>query len=337
MANVKVEKNRYTVDTLYQWDLNQVLEIYGLSLPATPEIHFTNDTMVRAIRRFATMDAAGVIRVEVPNAMLQATATIKALVCIREGEVFKTYHEIRIPVKARKRPADYTITDEDDIYSFLALENLVYDSVSKMEANNAAAMTAAQQAVSTASNAQEVANAAAATAEGIAETANNASATATAAAETANGVAETANAASATATAAKTAAEDAKAAAEDAKTAAETIEGEIAAKLSMALLWENASPESSFAAQTVEIDLTDFIGVFVYYRNQSGGSVYYSTGFIGKGDSFTLLYVPTTSSSAVVTRKGTVDENGVNFLTTSNETTTYDIPVKIYGVKGVIV
>ena len=309
MANVKVEKNRYTVDTLYQWDLNQVLEIYGLSLPATPEIHFTNDTMVRAIRRFATMDAAGVIRVEVPNAMLQATATIKALVCIREGEVFKTYHEIRIPVKARKRPADYTITDEDDIYSFLALENLVYDSVSKMEANNAAAMTAAQQAVSTASNAQEVANAAAATAEGIAETANNASATATAAAETANGVAETANAASATATAAKTAAEDAKAAAEDAK----------------------------FAAQTVEIDLTDFIGVFVYYRNQSGGSVYYSTGFIGKGDSFTLLYVPTTSSSAVVTRKGTVDENGVNFLTTSNETTTYDIPVKIYGVKGVIV
>ena len=126
MPKVKVENNTYTVDKAYQWDLNQVLEIRGLSLPSTPEIHFTNDDMVRAVRRFATMDDAGVIRAEIPNAMLQTTATIKALVCIREGEVFKTYHEIRIPVKGRQRPADYVITDDEDIYSFLALENIVY-------------------------------------------------------------------------------------------------------------------------------------------------------------------------------------------------------------------
>lgn len=186
MAIVTVQNTRYTVDPLYQWDLNQILEIRGLSLASTPEIHFTNDIMVRAIRRFATMDAAGVIRVEVPNAMLQTTAAIKALVCIREGEVFKTYHEIRIPVKARQKPADYTITDEDDIYSFLALENLVYDSVTEMKASNAAAATAAQQAVNTASNAQTVANAAATTANGIAATAENAQTIATNAQNIAN-------------------------------------------------------------------------------------------------------------------------------------------------------
>lgn len=106
--------------------------------------------------------------------------------------------------------------------------------------------------------------------------------------------------------------------------------------LSMGLLWENASPASAFAAQTVEIDLSDYLGVFIYFRNQTVGSVYNSTGFIAKGDEFTLVYVPTTASSAVVTRKGTVDENGVNFLTTSNDTTNYDIPLKIYGIKGVI-
>lgn len=104
----------------------------------------------------------------------------------------------------------------------------------------------------------------------------------------------------------------------------------------IALLWENASPTSAFAAQTVAIDLSGFMGVFIHFKNQSGGSVYNSTGFIGKGEDFTLIYVPTTASSAVVTRKGTVDENGVNFLTTSNETTTYDIPLKIYGIKGAI-
>ena len=182
MANVNVENNSYTVDTLYQWDLNQVLEIYGLSFPSAPEIHFTNDAMVRAVRRFATMDAAGVIRAEVPNAMLQTTATIKALVCIRDGEVFKTYHEIRIPVKARQRPADYTITDDDDIYSFLALENLVYENVDKIEAG----VTVANQAMEAATNAQNVANSAAETAAGIAKTAANAQTIATNAQNVAN-------------------------------------------------------------------------------------------------------------------------------------------------------
>lgn len=104
----------------------------------------------------------------------------------------------------------------------------------------------------------------------------------------------------------------------------------------MELIWQNASPASSFAKQTVGISLADYIGVFIYYKNQTGGSVYNSTGFIGKGEDFTLVYVPTTSSSATVTRKGSVDDNGVSFLATSNDNSGYDIPLKIYGIKGVI-
>jgi hypothetical protein len=194
MAIVKVEKNSYTVDPLYQWDLNQVLEIRGLSMAAVPEVHFTNDAMVRAIRRFATMDAAGVIQVEVPNALLQTAAKIRALVCIREGEVFKTYHDIRIPVKARPQPADYTITDDQDIYSFLELENLVYESTTKTEAAAAAAAASAAQAVSTANAAQATAKKAEETANGIAATADAANTTANAAAATAAEAKSTADA-----------------------------------------------------------------------------------------------------------------------------------------------
>lgn len=168
MAIVKVENKSYTVEPLYQWDLNQVLEIRGLSMHATPEVHFTNEIMARAIRRFATMDATGVIRVEVPNALLQTTCRIKALVCIREGEVFKTYHELQIPVKGRAQPADYTITDDQDIYSFLELENLVRDSVASMEKSNAEAKRQASAATNTANAAATTANAAATTANGIA-------------------------------------------------------------------------------------------------------------------------------------------------------------------------
>lgn len=178
MAIVKVEKNSYTVESLYQWDLNQVLEIRGLSMAAVPEVHFTNDAMARAIRRFATMDASGVIRAEVPNALLQTAAKIRALVCIREGEVFKTYHEIRIPVKARPQPADYTITDDQDIYSFMELENLVYESAVKTAADAEAAAASAAQAVAAAEAAQQTAEEAKNTAAGIAAVAEEAKTTA---------------------------------------------------------------------------------------------------------------------------------------------------------------
>ena len=188
MSVITVEKNNYTAEPMYQWDLNQVLEIYGLSMPAVPEVHFTNDIMVRAVRRFATMDAAGVIRVEVPNALLQTAARIKALVCIREGEVFKTYHEIRIPVKARQQPADYTITDDQDLYSFVELENLVYESVAAM-----------QQSTATANEAKAIATAAKATAESVAGTTDEAKAIATAAKATADAAAKDAKDAAAAA------------------------------------------------------------------------------------------------------------------------------------------
>lgn len=198
---VRVEKNSYTVEKLTQWDLNQTLEIYGLSMAKTPEVHFTTDLMVAAVRRYATMDEAGVIRVEIPNALLQQAQTIKAMVCIREGEIFKTYHTIRIPVRPRQKPADYTITDDQDVYSFLALEDLVTDSVTQMQASNAAlqtALTAKYESV-----AQPVAAAV--------ETANAAAAQASAAAEVAQGIADTAAEAKNTAEQALAAAEEASA------------------------------------------------------------------------------------------------------------------------------
>ena len=166
-AVVTVTKNTYTVDPLYQWDLNQVLEIRGLSMATVPEVHFTNDATARAVRRFATMDAAGVIRAEVPNGLLQSNLKLRAHICTREGELFKTWYTVEIPVKARKQPADYTITDDQDIYSFTMLEDQVREATEDL----AAAVKRVDGAVATA-------NAAKSTAEGIAAIAEDAQATA---------------------------------------------------------------------------------------------------------------------------------------------------------------
>ena len=136
MANVTVQKDRYTVDPLYQWDLNQVLEIRGLSLPSIPEIHFTNDAMDRAIVKQASMDDTGVITVDVPNSLLQKPYKITAYVCIYEGESFQSLYSITILVKARNKPNDYTLEGDSEVYSFNAIENYVNNTVANLIAMN---------------------------------------------------------------------------------------------------------------------------------------------------------------------------------------------------------
>lgn len=129
MSVVRVEKNNYTAEPLYQWDLNQVLEIRGLSLASIPEIHYTNAAMEKALVRQATMDTAGVIRAEIPNSMLQRPYRVTVYVCVYEGTTFHTAYKLEIPVKERPQPADYVLVDDPEVYSFNALEAEVHNVI----------------------------------------------------------------------------------------------------------------------------------------------------------------------------------------------------------------
>lgn len=204
MAIVKVENKTYTVDPLYQWDKNQVLEIRGLSLAKVPEVHFANTYMDRAIVRPASMDTAGVITVQVPNSLLQKAGRITVFLCYYEGDAFRTLYKLEITVKARPMPGDYTFEDDaGEVYSFNALENKVDNALAGFQ-------TLAQEAQASAKAAQD----SAAAAEGAARTAKNA----------AESIAENVEK---SATDAAKAAEDAAKAAEDSAAAAEAAERSI--------------------------------------------------------------------------------------------------------------
>lgn len=122
---------KYTVNYLYQWDKNQIVEITGLNLSKVPEVHFANKTMEKAIVRQATM-ADGVIRANIPNSLLQAPFPVIAFVGIYEGKQFKTIETIKIPIVPRVRPADYVLEKNDDeVYSFAAMENAIANMVTQ--------------------------------------------------------------------------------------------------------------------------------------------------------------------------------------------------------------
>lgn len=125
--------NNYVTDSLYQWDLNQDLIINGLNLSVAPEIHFANANMDRAIVRQSTL-SSGVVTVQIPNSLLQEALTIKAYVGVYEDDTFKVIETIEIPVIAKVRPSDYTISDSDEeIYSFNKLENELANAKKEIE------------------------------------------------------------------------------------------------------------------------------------------------------------------------------------------------------------
>ena len=104
--------------------------------------------------------------------------------------------------------------------------------------------------------------------------------------------------------------------------------------LSITKVWENASPGSKFAAQTVALDLSKAKGVSFYYRNQTAGTFYLTSGLIEVGDSFVLDYSSKDGGASI--RKGTVNADGITFEApttgvsgiTASETI---VPIKIYA------
>ena len=133
-ANFKAYST-YVTDSLYQWDINQKLTVTGLNLSVAPEVHFSNNSMDKAIVKQSRM-TDHIVTVDIPNSLLQQPLRIYAHIGINEGDTFKTIEIIEIPVIAKTRPADYQIQDSDEeIYSFKALENAIANMVTLSKFN----------------------------------------------------------------------------------------------------------------------------------------------------------------------------------------------------------
>ena len=119
---------------------------------------------------------------------------------------------------------------------------------------------------------------------------------------------------------------------------------ELDGKLEMELLWENASIASGFAAQIVELDLTEFDSVIIEVMNeQDGERCVVSTLRVPVGD---MAFINGFNGAYLQRRKAEVYTGGINFgacqtystygKTSSSEAGWLLKVSKIYGVKGVI-
>ena len=106
--------------------------------------------------------------------------------------------------------------------------------------------------------------------------------------------------------------------------------------LQMELLWENASHDSEFVPQTIEVDFTGYSHIIVLLKMSITATQHIST-FTRVGYNFLLNceYLEGGTSK----RQGIFADNGITFSEgkfnngTNNK---YAIPREIYGVRGVI-
>ena len=126
MIKVELLKNHFSIDRLpHQWDLGQKLEIRGLKLDKAPEVHFANAATDPALVLQSELDG-DVVRVDVPDILLQQAYTITAFIYITDGRTERTKCKLSIPVLPRIKPADYVYTPmavvEEALDEILALQ-----------------------------------------------------------------------------------------------------------------------------------------------------------------------------------------------------------------------
>ena len=124
MVKITVSEGQYIASDLFQWDLNQVLEIAGLTIDFEPEIHFASAFNNEVIVQKGEVVENGVIRVRIPNILLQKAYSIVIVVCKADEDSFKSHYMYELPVQARPKPTNYVSEDdEEDIYSFSVLKS----------------------------------------------------------------------------------------------------------------------------------------------------------------------------------------------------------------------
>lgn len=99
------------------------------------------------------------------------------------------------------------------------------------------------------------------------------------------------------------------------------------------LLWTNASPTSSFAAQTVSLDLRGYDAVVIVVDADRRHTFPCFVGF-----QYDLSYLPSGYNAASFGRLATVSSVGVDFgagYYNTGANNTVAVPQAIYGIKGV--
>lgn len=124
---------------LTQWDYGQKLQISGLTLPATFQVHFACKRANEAVVRLGTNNG-GVGTVAIPDGMLEQDTPIVAWIYVVGEGSGETIKAVRLPILPRKKPQDFisavTPTEQTMLEDFLAdVNETMTDAINTLTAH----------------------------------------------------------------------------------------------------------------------------------------------------------------------------------------------------------
>lgn len=108
--------------------------------------------------------------------------------------------------------------------------------------------------------------------------------------------------------------------------------------IQMALLWTNPSPTSAFSAQTVSLDLSGYDAVLVECTLTNSATSAHITGILLVGYAGNITGEGAGTNNYIYVRNADVQATGLTFGTgyrSGTASTSYCIPFRIYGIKGI--
>lgn len=118
--------NNYATEPLTQWDANQKLNIYGLSVSTTPTILFSNRKSITAEPVVGSLNADN-ISCDIPNGFLTEPYPIFVFVRVKNNATYTTIAKIRIPVIPCCKPDDYEFIENVALISFEEIISMISD------------------------------------------------------------------------------------------------------------------------------------------------------------------------------------------------------------------
>lgn len=126
-----------TAQGLTQWDYGQTLEIHGLTLPASFQVHFASKKLTVATVVLGST-VGGVGRVPIPDAILEKDTDLLAWIYIVGDGTGETIKLVQLPITTRLKPADWIEPVTPSQQTMLEqLVNDVNEAVADLEAENA--------------------------------------------------------------------------------------------------------------------------------------------------------------------------------------------------------
>lgn len=120
----------YQTDALTQWDLNQELNVTGLTLSGTPTVLFSNKKSITA-EPVTAKYSGGVLTCEIPNGMLTECYPVYAYIRIKKDNTYSVVGKVRIPVEPAPVPADYVYIENIELVTYESLLSIINSKVSK--------------------------------------------------------------------------------------------------------------------------------------------------------------------------------------------------------------